>query len=103
MSDPSPPNHDRLAREMAERIGAKEERKLRARQKGKHALWFGLGMFGMVGWSVAVPTVVGVAFGVWLDSRFPGRVSWTLTGLFVGVVVGGLVAWNWVKKEGRPE
>lgn len=88
---------------MTEQIGAKEKRKLKARSEEKHAIWFGLGMFGVVGWSVAIPTVIGVAVGVWIDRKFPGEISWTLTGLFIGVAVGSLVAWNWINKEGKPD
>jgi ATP synthase protein I len=80
-------------------IGRKAARKLRARRQADGGVWFGLGMFGLVGWSVAVPTLLGVALGFWLDRAFAGRVSWTLTGLLVGVVLGCLNAWFWVKRE----
>jgi ATP synthase protein I len=62
---------------------------------------FGLGMFGLVGWSVAVPTVLGIALGLWLDAKLDSAISWTLTMLFVGVVLGCLNAWYWVKRESR--
>ena len=79
----------------------KAKRKLRARGEAGRGAWFWLGMFGLVGWSVAVPTVVGIAIGLWLDHGWPGRVSWTLTLLFVGVIVGALNAWYWIQQEGR--
>lgn len=103
MSDRPEENTPSLESELTEQIGAKEERKLKAADNAKHSIWFGLGMFGMVGWSVAIPTIIGVAIGVWLDATFPGRVSWTLTMLFLGVVVGGIIAWNWVQQEGKPD
>ena len=37
-------------------IGAKAARKLKAR-KSAQGVWFGLGMMGLVGWSVVVPTL----------------------------------------------
>ena len=80
-------------------IGPKERRKLRARREGSRSVWFWLGMMGLVGWSVAVPTVIGVAIGAWVDATWPGQVSWTLTGMIVGVIVGCLNAWYWVKRE----
>lgn len=86
---------------MAESVGRKAERRLAARRAGDRGIWFGLGMFGLVGWAVAVPTVAGTALGVWLDARLGDRISWTLTFLFVGVVLGCLNAWFWVKREGR--
>lgn len=82
-------------------VGRKAERKLRARRAGRRGVWFGLGMFGLVGWAVALPTVAGVALGLWLDARVPSRVSWTLTLLFVGVLLGALNAWYWIKRESR--
>lgn len=88
-------------REVAVAIGRKAERKLRARRTGRRGVWFGLGMFGLVGWAVALPTVAGVALGLWLDARFPSRVSWTLTLLLIGALLGSLNAWYWVKRESR--
>ena len=86
------------------KIERKQSRKEKSRsEKREKSLWFGLGMFGLVGWSVAIPTLVFLAIGIWIDTVFPGRISWTLTFLFVGVVLGCLNAWFWVKKESRNE
>lgn len=82
-------------------IGVQEERKLKARRNTKNIIWFGLGMLGLIGWSVAVPTLLGTAIGLWLDRRHPGNLSWTLTMLFIGLVIGCLNAWYWIKKERR--
>lgn len=84
---------------MAEEIARKADRKLVAdRRRGKSVL-FGLGMLGLVGWSVAVPTLLGIAIGVWLDRSFPGQASWTLTFLLFGVGVGCVNAWYWVQRQ----
>jgi ATP synthase protein I len=84
----------------AEEVGKREKRKIRARRnRDKQSAWFGLGMFGIVGWSVAVPTIIGVAIGIWIDSSRPSRFSWTLMLLFAGVIVGCLNAWYWVVRE----
>jgi ATP synthase protein I len=89
--------------EFGRSVGAKEARKMKARRERHKNIWYGLGMFGIVGWSVAIPTIIGVALGLWLDARHPGGVSWTLTGLFAGVIVGCLNAWYWVKRESRED
>jgi ATP synthase protein I len=60
-------------------------------------------MFGLVGWSVAIPTLIGIAIGLWLDRRWPGEVSWTLTFLILGITLGCLNAWYWIKQESRRE
>jgi ATP synthase protein I len=84
-------------------VTAKQDRKIRARQEGEHSTWFGLGMFGLVGWSVTLPALLGVASGLWIDSRWPSRFSWTLMLLLMGVAVGCLNAWWWVQRESREE
>lgn len=89
------PNSDDLQREVAR----KEARKLRARRRKDERIWFGLGMFGLVGWSVAVPTLLGLALGIWIDATWPGRFSWTLMLLLGGVIFGCWNAWYWLNKE----
>ncbi len=81
-------------------IGRKAEQRVRARREGHHTVWFGVGMFGLVGWAVAVPTLVGVALGRWLDARFADGPSWTIMGLLAGVALGSLNAWWWVRRTG---
>jgi ATP synthase protein I len=83
------------------KIRAKAERKLRAQRKNAPTIWFGLGMMGLVGWSVVVPTLLGAALGIWLDRHHSGRYSWTLMLLIIGLCIGCLTAWHWVAKEER--
>jgi ATP synthase protein I len=59
----------------------------------------GLGMFGLIGWAVALPTFLGVLLGTYIDDRYPGVHSWTLSLLVSGLLVGCLNAWHWVAKE----
>lgn len=78
-------------------------RKLKARREGDRTIWYGLGMFGIIGWSVAIPTLLGIALGIWLDVTFVSPYSWTLMMLFLGVIVGCLNAWFWIQRESRDE
>jgi ATP synthase protein I len=80
-------------------IGQKEVRKVKARRERGKGIWFGLGTMGMIGWSVAIPTLIGVAFGALLDSWYPGQISWTLTFLSIGLIIGCVNAWYWVIRE----
>ena len=82
-------------------VGAKAARKLRAQRKVTRTVWFGLGMMGLIGWTVAIPTVLGAVLGIWLDKHHPGRHSWTLMLLVIGLVIGCLNAWRWLAKEDR--
>ncbi len=84
----------------AEQVGAKAARKLRARHSTQ-GVWFGLGMMGLIGWSVVVPTLAGAALGVWLDAYHPGRHAWTLALLVAGLAIGCLNAWHWVAQEDK--
>ncbi len=80
-------------------VGAKAARKLKAQRNSTKGVWLGLGMVGLIGWSVVVPTLLGTALGIWLDNRHPGSHSWTLMLLVIGLVIGCLNAWHWVSKE----
>lgn len=96
----SPRGEDRNDQDkFARTIRRKQARRIRARREKQNTFWYGLGMFGTIGWSVAIPTLIGVALGLWIDGRWPGRVSWTLTLLFLGLVLGCVNAWYWVKRE----
>jgi ATP synthase protein I len=80
-------------------VGADASRKLRAQRDGSQGVWFGLGMSGLIGWSVAVPTLAGVLIGAWLDRRWPGGHSWTLALLVAGLVIGCANAWRWLSQQ----
>ncbi|MGB7630469.1 MAG: hypothetical protein WBM29_05230, partial [Candidatus Deferrimicrobium sp.] len=43
----------------SQEVGAKAARKLKARRNSTRGVWFGLGMMGLIGWSVVVPTLLG--------------------------------------------
>jgi ATP synthase protein I len=85
---------------LSQEVGAKAARKLKAR-RSTQGVWFGLGMMGLIGWSVVVPTLLGTALGIWLDKRNSGTHSWTLMLLVIGLIIGCLNAWHWVAKEDK--
>jgi len=85
----------------ARRVASQAARKLRVQREGPQRAWFGLGMSGLIGWSVAVPTLGGVLLGMWLDRRHPGPFSWTLALLFAGLIIGCANAWYWVDQQDK--
>ena len=93
--EPTPPTR------LADQVGSKAARKLRARSDGTPGVWSGLGMMGLIGWSVVVPTLLGAALGIWLDAEYPGTHSWSLALLMAGLVLGCLNAWRWVARQDR--
>jgi ATP synthase protein I len=58
-------------------------------------------MMGIIGWSVAIPTLLGAALGLWLDHHYSGGRSWTLVLLVAGLTIGCLNAWHWVSREDK--
>jgi ATP synthase protein I len=85
----------------SQQVGATEAHKITARGSPVPSVWAGLGMMGLVGWSVTIPTLLCAALGVWLDHHYPGKHNWTLALMVVGLAIGCLNAWHWVANEVR--
>ncbi|MBF0498556.1 MAG: AtpZ/AtpI family protein [Candidatus Riflebacteria bacterium] len=89
----------RVEMDFLQKVVEKDTRKLKAKKRKKFNVWHGFAMCGRIGWSVVVPTLLGTALGVMMDSRFPEQFSWTLMFLVLGVGIGCVSAWSWVSKE----
>ena len=63
----------------------------------------GFGTFGIIGWSIAVPTVAGAFLGVWLDKVAPQSFSWPMALILGGIVIGIIIAWSWIAKEDQDQ
>lgn len=96
-------DHPPHQHELSEQVARKEQRKLKARRNQNRSIWYGLGMFGLVGWSIAIPTLIGIAIGIWIDRTWEHKYSCTLMCLFVGVVVGCSIAWYWIQRESQED
>jgi ATP synthase protein I len=94
-------NRKNEAKKLPGAVGKKAARRIRARRTRDRNIWFGVGMFGVVGWTIGITTLIGVALGIWIDRSWPGPYSWTLTLLFIGLIIGCMNAWYWVNKESR--
>ncbi len=78
------------------------KKKIARHHKGKkkrNQLLFSMGMFGLVGWTVAIYTIIGVLVGTWLDKHIVSDVSWTLTMIILGLIAGIVSAWIWISRE----
>jgi ATP synthase protein I len=90
------------ARNEFDRAIARDQRRIERRAGRKSNPVLGLATLGMVGWSVVVPTLLGIAGGIALDARFPQtRISWTLTLMTAGLALGVSNAVYWVNRERR--
>ena len=85
---------------LMDKISSDADKKIEARKKGKEIM-FGLGIFGIVGFSIAIPTLMGILLGTYLDKRTDTSISFTITFLFLGLLVGCVNAWRWVKETGE--
>ncbi len=86
-------------KDFPDQIGTKEQRKLKAGREPEIGAWYGLGLFGVVGWSVAIPSLLGVLLGVWIDLTWPSLRSWTIMLLVAGLGLGCLNAWLWIGRQ----
>jgi ATP synthase protein I len=82
-------------------VAIKAARKLRVQRDDGHAIWSGLGVSGLIGWSVAVPTLLGAMAGLWWDRHHPGGRSLTLMLLVAGLVFGCANAWLWMARQDK--
>ena len=90
---------DRNNQNLSGSVGRKATRRIIARRTRDRSIWFGVGTFGVVGWTIAMTTLIGVALGVWIDRKWESSYSWTLTMLFIGLIIGCMNAWYWINKE----
>ncbi len=100
----SKPELSKTAKDSADfirKVGAQEARKLRSKRRPMRSIWMGFGMFGLIGWSVVIPTLLGTLLGMWLDKKYVGSRSWTLALLVTGLILGCMNAWRWLAKEER--
>ena len=86
-------------KKVIKQVNYKEQLKIKARGEGGMKAISWLGMLGIVGWSVTVPLLLGIAAGMWIDRHFPSRYSWTIMLLFGGLGAGCLNAWLWVTRS----
>lgn len=100
MNKPKPSLDDKERAELVRLVGQKANRKLKAKHSTS-GVWFGLGMMGLIGWSVTVPTLLGAALGFYLDKKYQDGHSWTLALLLAGLTLGCFIAWQWLVKEGE--
>lgn len=86
--------------EMVRRV---EERTARATGGGRNyrAFWRPVALVGLIGWTVVVPMLVGIAVGAWIDRTWPSRYSWTLMLLTAGLGLGCYSAWMRVQEAQR--
>lgn len=93
-------DNDKTEQDFLRQIDIKEKRKIKAKKTKDLSVWKHIGTFGLVGWSISCPTILGVAIGWFIDKQNASHGhSWTMFFLITGLMVGCLNAYYWVFKE----
>ena len=56
-------------------------------------------MIGVLGWTIVLPTLLGLFAGRWLDRTFHMGIFWTLGLLVAGLAAGCVLAWKRMHNE----
>lgn len=94
----------KFERDLAARLSSRATRQYVGRKKNlqnRVRARSGMAYLGAAGWYIPVPTVLGAFLGQWLDKNYPHQsVSWSLNMLLLGLGIGMLNMWFWLKREG---
>jgi len=84
---------------LQEAVQRDRRRRLRAMQEGRRSIGQDLATIGVIGWTVVLPTLLGIFAGRWLDRRFGTGIFWTLGLLLLGISVGCVLAWQRLRQS----
>lgn len=85
-----PDNAERLD----EAVRKRRERRARWQRDGERSIGQNLAMIGALGWTIVMPTLIGIFVGRWLDRAFGSGIFWTLGLLVLGLAIGCTLAWK---------
>lgn len=102
---PTDPDRPDLERSTADRIAqaAKQavQRKRRGLEEPEPSLGSRLGQMGILGWTIVLPTLLGLVLGHWLDRRLGTGVFFSAPLLMIGAGFGLWSAWKWMHRQTR--
>ncbi len=58
-----------------------------------------LGQIGVLGWTIVVPTLLGLVLGCWLDKRLGTGIFFSAPLLMLGAAAGLWFAWKWMHRD----
>ena len=79
---------------LSDAVKIRQERCERWEREGERSIGQNLAMIGVLGWTIVLPTLLGLFAGRWLDRQFSLGIFWTLSLLVVGLTVGCALAWR---------
>jgi ATP synthase protein I len=81
---------------MIQQVQAKQRQQAR---RSDGSLLRSVAILGVVGWSVVLPTLIGIAAGIWIDKHWHTPVSWTLILMASGLLLGCANAWQRIRSN----
>lgn len=80
-------------------VTRRRERREKSEREGDASFWTSVGMMGTIGWSVSVPTALGLLFGRWLDTRLESAHVFMVFFMLFGLGVGCFTAWRQIAEK----
>jgi ATP synthase protein I len=92
-----PDDNDRMGR-AAQQASSRDRA---AREEPEPSLGSRLGQIGILGWSIVIPTLLGLVIGHFLDRHFGAGVFFSAPLLMIGAAFGLWSAWKWMHRQTR--
>ena len=86
-------------REFVSHVKRRRERRAEHERDGDSSFWGSVGMMGTIGWSVSVPTALGVLAGRWLDGRLGSAHVFMVFFMLVGLGIGCVTSWRLISEK----
>lgn len=80
-------------------VRARRARHEKHRKEGDASFWASVSAMGTIGWSVSVPTALGVLLGRWVDGRLESAHIFMVFCMLVGLGVGCFTAWRIISEK----
>lgn len=93
-----PGNSDKPVDRLADAARKAAESAKEGRDNPEPSLGVRLGQIGILGWTIIVPTLIGVLIGRWLDRTFETGVFFTAPLIMIGAAFGLWSAWKWMNR-----
>lgn len=92
----SPNIDDDFEDRLAEAARRAAERSKQGLEDPEPSLGARLGQIGILGWTIVMPTLLGLFLGRWLDRTFDTGVFYSAPLLMIGAAIGFWSAWKWM-------
>ena len=92
-------NENHMPDKLAEAAHEAENRAQRARKDPEPSLGRRLGQIGILGWTIVLPTLIGLFGGRMIDRAFGTGIFFSAPLLMLGVAFGFWSAWRWMQRQ----